>query len=394
MTIDILQRLAKPVVCIAAALTLLLVPAAAIAKPEKERANRSSHQAKAAKVQVGMQAPVRPGQIAMRHVDSWGYQLQNVRPRLVTKDGLDLLVVDYSRDGTEAGALNRSDVDVLRKRTREPDRIILAYLSIGEAEDYRYYWNAEWSEKPADNGNGKPSAKGFAGASDGVSVGVPDTMTLRAKLTAAAPSWLAEENPAWRGNYLVRYWDPAWQSIIFGSATAYLDKIIEAGFDGVYLDKIDSNDDWQKTRPAAEREMVDFVRKLAQYARLKRPGFLIVPQNGEDLLKYPDYVATIDAVAKEDLLYGGNSLKDGEPNSETEILKSKALLDRVRRARKMVLTVEYLDAIEPILAARKRMRSYDYVPFFARRALGEAPLFPPARSSASSGEPRNGTAHD
>ena len=70
-------------------------------------------------------APAKPGQIAMRHVDSWGYQLQNVRPRLVTKDGLDLLVVDYSRDGTEAGALNRADVDTLRKQVERLKRQIV-----------------------------------------------------------------------------------------------------------------------------------------------------------------------------------------------------------------------------------------------------------------------------
>lgn len=372
-----------------AAGSLAMASAPGLAKPG--HGHGTQHARKAQEVKV---APAKPGQIAMRHVDSWGYQLQNVRPRLVTKDGLDLLVVDYSRDGTEAGALNRADVDTLRKRTREPDRIVLAYLSIGEAEDYRYYWHSDWSEKPADDGTGKPAAKGFAGASDGVSVGMPNREAPRAKLGAAAPPWLADENQAWRGNYLVRYWDAGWQAIIFGSPTAYLDKIIEAGFDGVYLDKIDSNDDWQKTRPAAEREMVDFVKKLAQYARQKRQGFRIVPQNGEDLLKYPDYVAVIDGIAKEDLLYGGNSLKDGEPNSEPEILKTKRLLDKARRAGKLVLTVEYLEDIESILAARKRMRTYDYVPFFARRALGEAPLFPPARNSRSNSEPTNKAVHD
>ena len=55
-----------------------------------------------------------------------------------------------------------------------------------------------------------------------------------------ASSWLEEENPDWSGNYKIRYWDKNWQQIIFGNPDAYLDKILKAGFDGVYLDLVDS----------------------------------------------------------------------------------------------------------------------------------------------------------
>ena len=75
-------------------------------------------------------------------------------------------------------------------------------MSIGEAEDYRYYWQPEWSRKP--------------------------------------PLWLYEENPDWKGNYKVKYWDENWQKIIFGENNSYLDKILNCGFDGVYLDIIDA----------------------------------------------------------------------------------------------------------------------------------------------------------
>jgi cysteinyl-tRNA synthetase len=42
----------------------------------------------------------------------------------------------------------------------------------------------------------------------------------------------------------VRYWEDAWQQIIFGTDSSYLDVIISQGFDGVYLDKIDSYEDY------------------------------------------------------------------------------------------------------------------------------------------------------
>ena len=72
-------------------------------------------------------------------------------------------------------------------------RRVLAYLSIGEAEDYRWYWQSGW--EPGD------------------------------------PDWIVQSDPDWPGNYYVKFWDPAWQNILY----AYLDRILAAGFDGVYL---------------------------------------------------------------------------------------------------------------------------------------------------------------
>jgi cysteinyl-tRNA synthetase len=77
-------------------------------------------------------------------------------------------------------------------------------MSIGEAENYRYYWQESWYNKKD------------------------------------RPPWLLKENPYWEGNYKVQYWDPEWQAIIIGGEDSYLNKIIAAGFDGVYLDIIDA----------------------------------------------------------------------------------------------------------------------------------------------------------
>ncbi len=74
-------------------------------------------------------------------------------------------------------------------------------MSIGEAEDYRWYWRDEWKKD--------------------------------------SPSWLEEENPSWRGNFKVRYWEADWRAILFGSSDSYLDHILASSFDGAYLDIID-----------------------------------------------------------------------------------------------------------------------------------------------------------
>jgi cysteinyl-tRNA synthetase len=110
----------------------------------------------------------------------------------------DLLIIDAFYNGA---ALTAADISIL-KNQRERTRMVIAYMSIGEAEDYRYYWLSSWSSNP--------------------------------------PSWIAAENPEWEGNYKVRYWDPSWQGIIFGSDSSYCGRIISAGFDGVYLDIIDA----------------------------------------------------------------------------------------------------------------------------------------------------------
>lgn len=111
----------------------------------------------------------------------------------------DLLLVDCYYEDQE---LTQADVLRLKEKDNGGERLVISYLSIGEAEDYRFYWMADWK--------------------------------------AGNPEFIVAENPDWEGNYKVQYWNTNWQSIIFGNQEAYLDKILTAGFDGVYLDIIDA----------------------------------------------------------------------------------------------------------------------------------------------------------
>src|SRR2546421_429169 len=71
---------------------------------------------------------------------SWGYQLQELDPDEIAAVPYDMIVVDYSRNGSDALALTPEEVGLLRTKPDGGRRIVLAYLSIGEAEKYRYYW--------------------------------------------------------------------------------------------------------------------------------------------------------------------------------------------------------------------------------------------------------------
>jgi len=123
----------------------------------------------------------------------------------------DLIVIDAFVDGPDGLQwLEPEEIHSLKTKANGAERLVISYLSIGEAETYRYYWDRSWDR----NRDGRPDA--------------------------GAPEWLKAENPKWKGNFKVRYWDADWQAILFGDSEAYLDQIISRGFDGVYLDIIDA----------------------------------------------------------------------------------------------------------------------------------------------------------
>ncbi len=264
---------------------------------------------------------------------SWGYQLQNIDPDAIAAAPYELFVIDYSRDGSNAQALTANEVGKLKIKPDGSRRIVLSYLSIGEAETYRYYWKWYW----------------------GWFFGV------------FAPDWLGRQNTEWRGNYGVRYWHEDWKRIIFSGENSYLERIIAAGFDGVYLDKVDEYVDMAEENREARARMIEFVRALAGRARTLAPGFLVVPQNAEGLLIDPDYRAAIDGLGKEDLLFGED--RDKRPNKPESIVANVDSLKLLTRERKPVFAVEYLDAPKDIEYAKKQLLGYGFIPYFADRAL-------------------------
>ena len=118
----------------------------------------------------------------------------------VTATNYDAIIIDlFFNDGT---AFTATEINQMKNKANGGKRIVISYMSIGEAEDYRYYWNSSWN--------------------------------------TTKPSWLDTENPNWAGNYKVKYWNSDWQSIIYGNDSSYMKKILDSGFDGVYLDIIDA----------------------------------------------------------------------------------------------------------------------------------------------------------
>ncbi|MGE4128887.1 MAG: MJ1477/TM1410 family putative glycoside hydrolase [Hyphomicrobiaceae bacterium] len=284
------------------------------------------------------QARVRRDRIAAAR--SWRYQLRRLDVEAIAGSDADLLVIDYAPDrwdGVER-PFQRADVTRMRQRPDGGRRTLLAYLSIGEAERYRTYWNNAWYEPPT------------------------------------RPHWLLPPNPKWDGNFPVRFWDPDWQRIVYGEPEAYLDRIVAAGFDGVYLDRADVFQELRSSYPRAESEMVRFLSRLAAHARRLEPSFLIVMQNAEELLAHAAVADALDAVAKEDLLYGVDH--DEKANAPGLVSGSLTYLRRARKRGLPVLAVEYLSEPAIARAARQRLVGYGFLPLIAERSLGTLDFMP------------------
>ena len=272
---------------------------------------------------------------ALRHapvpaiaVASWGYQLQNLDLDNAARSPFDILVIDPTLDGSDATALKPADLARLQLKSDGSRRLVFAYLSIGEAESYRPYWDKQWKR--------------------------------------TKPEWLLGENPEWKENYAVCFWHPGWQSVMCGSPDARLDRVLAAGFDGVYLDKCDVYADLKRkykaqaaSRPDIEGDMVQFIGALSAYAKARNPAFQVVMQNAEDLLDRSELRACLDGVAKEELVYGGDGPE--KLNSQDDFNDCREKLDLMRRDGKRVLVVEYLDDQRKINHASEIVGPLGYV---------------------------------
>jgi cysteinyl-tRNA synthetase, unknown class len=312
--------------------------AASISRPKgPESATKGRSAPKIAPVE--QPAPATAGTASGGSIRSWAYQLADIDPQEIAALPVDLVVIDYAADCSAATAFQRADVARMKTRSGGAPKKLISYMSIGEAETYRYYWQDSWSA------------------------------------AATKPAWLDDENPDWAGNFKVRFWDPAWQAVILGNPSAYLDKIIAAGFDGVYLDIIDGFEYWRddkQERLAADQDMIAFVKKIAAYARRQRPDFMIIPQNGEALLEDASYRAVISAQGKEDVFYGIDG--DGRANKKQAVNDCLECLAPARAAGIPILIVEYLNDGKKIADARSKLSELGCPAYFGPRDLASIPV--------------------
>ena len=265
----------------------------------------------------------------LRAISTWGCQYQNIEIEKLAATSLDLVVIDPVLDGGTGRRASRAEVDQLKTKPDGNRRMVLAYLAIGAAEEYRAYWKPEWLISP--------------------------------------PRWLGEANPAWPLSHAVRYWDPEWQKIV----TDGLQQIVDAGFDGVFLDRVDAFHDWRDVEQPLQAEMTKLVAEIAETSRKSVPGFVLISQNAEPLLSNSAFRGAIDAVSKESLLTGLQG--EGVPNTVEQIAWSMSFLSQAQNAGLVVLAIEYVSVPNQQSSIARRLQSMRFKPFIANRLLDVIP---------------------
>lgn len=95
-------------------------------------------------------------------------------------------------------AFTEPEIQQLKTKANNGKRLVISYISVGSAEKYRYYWQKGWRR--------------------------------------GSPSWIKKNYSGYPDEFWVEFWNQEWQNIIYD----YIDKIIDAGFDGAYLDNVEA----------------------------------------------------------------------------------------------------------------------------------------------------------
>jgi cysteinyl-tRNA synthetase len=292
-------------------------------------------------------------------VRSWAIQLQGLeQPEAVERLAdahVDMLVIEATRTVRgEESFPTRSVVTRLKA-----DKLCLAYVNVGQAEDYRTYWKSSW-EPPGRDGPGSP------------------------------PFLLTVDPDGWEGNYPVAYWEPRWRKVLWGSREALVDLAIADGFDGVCLDWVLGYQEPAVIAAARRdgvepaRAMAELVRDLRRYAGRLRPGFLVVAQNGAELCeRVPEFAGWIDGVTQESLSFGGRADAGWDDPGAGDVAtpatgdwSTQALAEcllRVRARGLPVFTLDYAVSEANARAAIERSSGLGFVPAVSRSPLDRLP---------------------
>jgi len=117
----------------------------------------------------------------------------------ISSTNFDLILTDLYFNGEQ---LSKEEIEQLKTKANGAKRLVISYISIGSAESFRYYWKSNWS--------------------------------------LHHPTWIKKAYSGYPDEYWVKFWKSEWQEILYGNDNSYLKKILDAGFDGAYLDNVEA----------------------------------------------------------------------------------------------------------------------------------------------------------
>jgi cysteinyl-tRNA synthetase len=227
-------------------------------------------------------------------VSSFMYQLQELFEResvdRLDATEYDMLVVEPGFNFSEFPYDTEYMVTQLKTKPNGDERILIAYIDIGQAEDFRDYWLANQTSST-------------------------DNWQAPTKVSAGNPDFIVSTDPdGWAGNYPVAYWHPDWKKLWVGNG-GIIERLADYGFDGIYLDWVEAYDDDDIiARASTDGEdpaiaMMDFIQEMKTKGQVVKSNFLVVAQNAPYLLdSNPErYASIIDALATEDTWFYGEA---------------------------------------------------------------------------------------
>ncbi|MBI3232992.1 MAG: hypothetical protein HYZ42_02955 [Bacteroidetes bacterium] len=126
----------------------------------------------------------------------------------IRKTNYDMIIIDLDFNSTTVWL--KSEIDLLKVKANGKRRLVLSYMSIGQAQTKRFYFTSQLLTNP--------------------------------------PLWLSNQDEKNKEFYNIRYWDSDWQNIMFGSDDSYTRRIVKAGFDGAFLDRLTPAYSWWETK--------------------------------------------------------------------------------------------------------------------------------------------------
>ncbi|WP_036224436.1 MJ1477/TM1410 family putative glycoside hydrolase [Mesoaciditoga lauensis] len=254
----------------------------------------------------------------VKNSKTWLCQFQNFSPSLISKTHFDVVVIDYSYDGSDAEALKQEEIE----KMKSTGKTVLAYMNVGYAEEWRFYWDK---------------------IKDATFVGNNDTR--------------------WPGEHLILDFDtPKWESVI----QQYVNKIKKEGFDGIYLDGVNAYESFQDEKKYAD-EMIALLKYVRKW--LGNEGKISI-LNAYGLYKFDPSIANLVNYLSVESLFYLRTRKRKEPYYSNILNEVKLFLEKGVK----VLSVDYVDDgsgykgenVERIRDYVKLARENGLIPYAAR----------------------------
>lgn len=202
----------------------------------------------------------------------------------------DLIILEAKPGGP--GSPDLTDAQIAQLVAQ--GRVVSGYVSVGQTDDARPYWDPSWTV-------------------DGTDTGAP---------TSQAPAWLAEQADSFAAA-MVEFWNPDWKALVIDQVT----DMASRGYTAVFLDNILTYYELADIRgelgtPQSQfyaAEMMAFVGEIKAAGQAINPDFAVIANGGPYIIgdaaafgttAVADYLDAVDAIMAESFFGLINGARD------------------------------------------------------------------------------------